>query len=302
MNKKKPFFKSYTELIDLGLPTTLVLLYGCLEFHCGTNGKCWPKHSTLAKEVGLKGRKHVAELLDRLRVLRLIEQTRGRYFNTYRVLDPDAGFIRRQMSHTPGISDVTYTRHRKEESSSKKRTKKRTPPTPSARSTEKPGAGTGAKPSTSVFLDDDDPKPERTPEAEFRERLAARHGPRFDVDTCRANVRKQLEKWGVPLADFLAYDAERSTGSSFKNPNGYYVHLAKEVVNAAILEARRSTRRTAEPVAEPPRDAKGRCVRCAGVGKLKDGAYCECQMGRDLAKAERPKPKPEAKAARKGAA
>ncbi len=84
------------------------------------------------------------------------------------------------------------------------------------------------------------------------------------------------------------------------NPNGFYVHLAKDLVKATIERARKTAHRT-EATTEPPRDSNDRCTVCVGSGRVK-GAYCECRMGRDLAGVERRKAKSETKAARKGAA
>jgi hypothetical protein len=67
------FTKANDDLIGLGLPPRLVLLYGKLAYHA-KSGKCIPKHSTLAREIGLKSkrsREHVLRLLKRLHQLRL---------------------------------------------------------------------------------------------------------------------------------------------------------------------------------------------------------------------------------------
>ena len=112
------FTKSNDQLIGLGLPPRLVLLYGKLAFHAGKDGRCYPTHETLAGEIGLtspRSREHVQRLLRQLQRLRLIEWKRGRYFNTYQVLDPDVTFLSRQMQPRSHISDVTLKSHRKEE-------------------------------------------------------------------------------------------------------------------------------------------------------------------------------------------
>jgi hypothetical protein len=239
----------------------------------------------------------VRNLLDSLRQLRLIEWTRGRYYNTYRVLDPD-----RQK-----IAD------RKEEASSKEALKRGPqPPTPSpkgrgaerARPPEKaPPAGT--EPNTKTVgskksFADDESQRTLSPEDEFRRRLAERnHGPLFDVDGCIANVRRQLEKCGgLSVADFVAHDRAKTTGKHLTNPSGYYVLLAKELVRATNKGLRDAMteplRRAAEAApSEPPRDTKGRCAKCGGPGLFPDGRFCGCQTGRDLERLSRRKPKNE---------
>jgi hypothetical protein len=42
-----------------------------------------------------------------------------------------------------------------------------------------------------------------------------------------------------------------------------------------------------QPAHEVERDAQGKCVKCGGLGVLKDQSYCDCQMGRDLRVAKR---------------
>jgi hypothetical protein len=38
---------------------------------------------------------------------------------------------------------------------------------------------------------------------------------------------------------------------------------------------------------EIPRDDKGRCVSCGGLGKQKDNKFCACPIGRAMAEHER---------------
>jgi Helix-turn-helix domain len=286
MNPSIGFTKAYDKLIGLGLPKSLVLLYGQLEFMAGDKGECWPTHSTLARKLHIS-RRQVIRLLETLQRLELIEWKRGRYFNRYRVLKLDVTRVSHLIGHGCHISDVTRMSHRKE-SSSKKRTSKRTPPTPSA---EKPGASAGTKPKAKSKVDDDEPKA-RSPQEEFQKRVGQRHGVSFDADACLKRVQRELGKCtGLGLAEFLAFDQTRTTGQRFSNANGYYIHLARELVKLTIEQARGTW------PAESKRDSKGPCVRCA-AGRLKGGGYCDCPMGRDLALVERRKPKSEKPSAR----
>jgi hypothetical protein len=131
----QPFIKSHTELIDLGLPKTMVLMYGVIDFMAGRNGDCWPTHEFLAQRCGLKSTRQVRRNLEGLRRFKLIEWTRGRYFNRYRALAPDWQWIadllantdRTRMSHLSGhkcpISDRTFASYRKEASQPKEKRK-----------------------------------------------------------------------------------------------------------------------------------------------------------------------------------
>jgi hypothetical protein len=72
---------------------------------------------------------------------------------------------------------------------------------------------------------------------------------------------------------------------------------AKELVKEAMTAARDAMRAPTHLAKEPPR-----CQKCKkGGGVLESGEFCDCPMGRDMAKARRQaeKPKP---AATKGAA
>jgi hypothetical protein len=111
---KELFVKTDVDLLSLGLPSRLLHLYGRLRLYAGRSGKCCPKHSTLAKEIGLRSREHLQRLVAKLQRLRLIESKRGRYFNTYRVLNPDVTFLSHQMQQKSHISDVTKKSHRKD--------------------------------------------------------------------------------------------------------------------------------------------------------------------------------------------
>jgi hypothetical protein len=99
VNRKDLFVKAPLELLEIpGLPPRLILLYSRLRLHAGRDGKCHPRHSTLADEISVKPRQ-LRNLLEQLRALRLIEWTRGRYFNSYRTLNPDRQWIAAQIGN-----------------------------------------------------------------------------------------------------------------------------------------------------------------------------------------------------------
>jgi hypothetical protein len=109
-----PFAKFHYELIEMGLPRTLVILYGVLEHMAGTKGECWPKQSTLAKRIGLTSARQVENLLNQLHQFRLIDWKRGRYYNRYRVLKPDTKWISDLTRNGFRISDPKRISDRKE--------------------------------------------------------------------------------------------------------------------------------------------------------------------------------------------
>jgi hypothetical protein len=87
------FTKADDQLIELGLPVRMVMLYGKLEFMCGARGECWGTHAMLAKKIGLRGRRQIIYLLEKLHLLKLIDWKRERYFCRFRVLKPDVRWI-----------------------------------------------------------------------------------------------------------------------------------------------------------------------------------------------------------------
>ena len=83
-------------LPELGLPLRLLTLYGRMRLHAGKSGKCFVRHSVLAKEIGLRSKwndRQVRKPLNQLRQLRLISWRRGRYCNYFDVLSPDRNWV-----------------------------------------------------------------------------------------------------------------------------------------------------------------------------------------------------------------
>jgi hypothetical protein len=127
------FTKAYDQLVALGLPLRLVVLYGRIVYHAGENGLCYTKWATLAKEIGLKDTKDnttVYRLLCQLKALKLVEWKRhGRYVNEYRPLAPDIAWLQCQTLQGRNVSDIARTQCRKEyiRSLKEKQEKKHTP-------------------------------------------------------------------------------------------------------------------------------------------------------------------------------
>jgi hypothetical protein len=102
------------KLVKLGVPLRAAMLYGRLAYRAAI-GKHDLNHGELAKEIGLGTRQHVQRLLKLLQRLRLIEWKRSRYWNIYRVLDPDATFLlhlkQQPRCNFPVASDATFLLH-----------------------------------------------------------------------------------------------------------------------------------------------------------------------------------------------
>jgi hypothetical protein len=120
MNADQRFVKAFDTLAELGVPPRLVLLYGSLVNHGRSGQGIFPKHSTLAQEIGLRSchsRRQVVNLVSQLKALKLVKSTRRRGPSTYEILPPDVKWI----SHHQDVKrssplDVKPSSHRKEES------------------------------------------------------------------------------------------------------------------------------------------------------------------------------------------
>lgn len=141
------FTKVDDELVALGLPPRLVMLYGKLAYHAFKDGKCFVRHEKLAEEIGLHGKyrdRQVRNLLNQLRHLRLISWRRRRYCNDFDVHDPDRNWISGQTGTGFPLSDRKRISDRKEVKSLKEVPKRRTPtPTPPPSSCAPDGARVG---------------------------------------------------------------------------------------------------------------------------------------------------------------
>jgi hypothetical protein len=123
------FTKVSDELVALGLPIRLAMLYGKLAFHAGADGRCFPTWATLAKEIGLKKTEDnttVHRLLRQLRALKLVEWKRqGPHPNQYQVLTPDLAFLQGlalQKCKVKTLQDCNAEKNKKKRSIEKKAT------------------------------------------------------------------------------------------------------------------------------------------------------------------------------------
>jgi hypothetical protein len=121
-------------------------------------------------------------------------------------------------------------------------------------------------------------QPHSDPEQEMKLRLQERHPTEWE--NCVTVIRKALRKFPLSWADLLALD-NRHTGnpSGLRNPRGYYYNLAAESVKEAANAVRESARVSTAVKETAP------CEKCVGrSGVMADRSFCDCTLGRDLAK------------------
>jgi hypothetical protein len=245
MNATERFTKAYDQLIGLGLPPRLELLYGKLAYHAGKDGKCHPKHSTLAREIGLKSARQVRTLIDLLHQLHLVEWHRGRYFNTYRVLNPDRKWISHLIGSGLPISDRKRTSYRKEKT--KKRASKRSADLSSAFGLNNNNKRRGFSAEADVVVDGTpDRKPPRKPGA-LPKGWTPEQVKRLEADMATTLKRGGLERvtigpqaaiqlirksGGATEAEIHevlgCHAAARTSFTRAENPVGMLIHLVEQ--------------------------------------------------------------------------
>jgi hypothetical protein len=125
-------------------------------------------------------------------------------------------------------------------------------------------------------------EPHPDPEEEMKLRLQERHRPNWE--DCLKFLRKDRLKFGLNWADVLARDDRHTTNPArLSNPIGYYRSLPRELVKESTAAVRESAR-----VSMVPKES-ALCTKCNRSGMMADGQFCDCAMGRDLAKIARRK-------------
>lgn len=303
-------FNPYKIFTGIFIPEALVrnpdispgakIAYGRLARYAGEDGDCHPSVKTLAREIGIRQRqaqRYLAELETHgfIRSFARYSSPNTRDTNGYIFLWHESllGSLRRPV---PPVSDVTpppaslatppvvsemapKESHREEShfkenvssSSDSLNIRNTPPPTPS------PGFAPKTEFYSATTADDDE----------------------------SATVEFKSE------TDELAYLIEKATGHA---PDGKLIEtildrlrLREMSLRAYIDDTRtrlRRLRRRAGPgffysqASEPARSkpvlfdgqkcGPQSCSRCRGIGKTTEGQYCDCQMGRDLARIEKP--------------
>lgn len=291
--------------IDPALSHAAKLLFGRLKLYAGKDGKAFPKHETLAREMCISDRQ-VRTLLTELKALNRIDWTQTRGSCHFEIKPPEdwkktSDLDRTKTSGVAGTNLPTKTgrklptekKYRK--SSSKRRSEKQDVRycAEPENSTEQHSC-THQRPALSSKVDDDEMqttffrKRLQDPKQEFAARLKDRHGDRVDSERTRDLVSIDLANLGLTLGEeFLDFEAATTTNpSGLHNAVGHYRRLAKKFSNERakkVIEDQLATRALLT-VIEPPK----RCETCKGGGRLTypDGGYCTCRMGTDLKQAE----------------
>jgi hypothetical protein len=225
----KPIYAKFRyELIDLGLPRTLVVLYGVLEHMAGPKGECWPKQSTLAKMIGLKTRQQVHNLLNQLAALKLIEGRRTQYYCRYRILKPDVKWILHLVSNRFDISDVKPVLHRKEPRLTKQGTKPQRPPA------SQPASGSGGQAGRlAALITEAWPKLPGHPGPKLITRIEAILGDDIPLAEFRALLQSKARKVeGFGLAESLARELRQRRNGDESRP----VQMETATITEADLE------------------------------------------------------------------
>jgi hypothetical protein len=313
----------YAVFTDPTLSHAAKLVYGRLKLYAGKDGRCCPKHETLARELCISDRQ-LRTVLVELHTEGWIEWHRARTSCVYTVSSDrkktsdleseDRKKTASEIGRKLPIRSEENCRSRSEENFRQKRSienhhqkrsiEKKNPAAPAKQSavaeTSEPET---QNPVSMKKADDEKPTPRtalQNPEMEFRERMAERH-PHLDAQELLALVARELN--GVDLTRFLESDGKATTApQSLKNPAGHYRKLARKVAQAEIMrplvesaeQAQRAVAEQAKAVEStaPPLNAAGRCSACNGIGYLHYDAdlsarkHCTCRMGRDLAAAD----------------
>ena len=101
----------------------------------------------------------------------------------------------------------------------------------------------------------------------------------------RALIRAIIEKVetrGGTLREFLDWVKPRARRLKERPGPGFYLSEARKWGSSANQPAPDPCQ--VSPTRPP---AGGKCQCCGGFGRLRDGGYCECSMGRDLARVEK---------------
>lgn len=282
------------------------LTYGRLKLFAGTNGQCFPKHDTLAREVCLSPRR-LRDVLTELRGAGLIDWTRRRSSCAFTFPD------RQNTASLSGGKLPTRPEENRHSSSAekclqkigienhhqKRGIEKKTAPLPKRRKSLALPENHPPTLSEAIGVDDDEShmriatlRPRErlsNARAEFIARLKERHGDGYDAENTAKLVSVDLGEKNLLLSDdFLDFDATTTTNpSALHNPVGHYRRLVKKFLNehTRVLIAEQMAQRAPLTVEQ---STSGRCEQCQGGGRISypDGDYCACNMGADLRKAE----------------
>jgi hypothetical protein len=269
---------------DPNLSPSAKLVYGRLKLYAGKDGRCFVKHKTLGAEVCLENRQ-LRTVLAELRAAGWIDWRRGRtncHYTIHSVRQKTADQDRQKSANVTGgkppvrSAENRQQKRRSENHHPKQESEKRTAsrlkrPTSEMALPQKPGF------ESQISDDDSDlPLPGESPEDEIKRLTAERGDPLSEKDWW--DIKAMAETRGITLIDLSAL-ARKNNGAWHSSAAGLRWLIRNYRVKATTAERVASAREA------PPLNG-GRCSKCQGLGRLSEGEYCECLMGRDLKTAD----------------
>lgn len=277
-----------------GLSPGAKIAYGRLVRYAGQDGACHPRQTTLAREIGVTDRQvrsYIGELttLGFLRVVRKGLHAPNEYFFLWHPIfnGSDRKEVSAQDRKLRSHQDRNETsapipRESREEnqveenhsSSSIQANQKTPPPTPSS-------ASTPASESSNAIQNDDDAPIHRSVEyASERQELIAliqQASGQIPDEKLLSDILDRLKLRDVSLRAYMDDVRPRLKRLRRRAGLGFFYTMASEPSRSS------PARGDIQP------SLPNRCVNCSGLGRTAGGQYCGCQMGRDLAIAEKPR-------------
>ena len=259
-------------LADERLSHAAKIVYGRLRLYSGKDGKCCPRHETLAKEVCM-GMRQLREVLPQLREAGWISWTRSRSGCIY-VINETCGnpHSRVALSRSSRVAEIRSSRvaenclqKRSIENHHQKRSLEKNEGKPEQQNQK--------------LFDDEKPKPV-SPEVELRQVYYEKTGFQITPELER-KIWESVELRSITRLEFITQLRDH-VPNNWRNPAGLLIALARKIGAAPVVE---------EPLVvtpEPERNEKGKCVGCNGIGYLhyeedhSNRKYCECSLGRGL--------------------
>ena len=271
----------YAVFTDPDLSHAAKLLFARLKLYAERDGKAYPKHGTLAREMCLTDRQ-VRTILNELKALNRITWTRTRGSCRYEIKPPEdwmktSDLDRKECSHPTrkkaSDQDRQKSSDRKEvrKSSSERKVGIEEEHKPERHPPSMAGTEGNSKPRS----------PFENPEIEFQERMRERHDGAVDSSVLLADVKSELGD--IPLSEFLEADLKATTApAKLTNPHGHYRKLARKLKRKAQVAALESVRNTRHRIEEyMARGDQGKFVPACSCndGFMPDGSYCACDVG-----------------------
>jgi hypothetical protein len=270
---------------DVSLSHAAKLVYRRLKLYSGKDGRCYPKHATLAQEVCLSERQ-LRTVLAELRLAGWIEWRRRRTSCVYTV----HAERKKTSGQTGGKLPVSAEGIRRSGAAETRRQKRGMEDHHPKRGTEENAAGTAgrdippAKPNSKSPVADDDPPCQvfASPRDELQDIYIHKTGLQISPDVER-RIWEAVELRGSTPDAFMG-QLRPHVANPWKNPAGFLTNFARKI--ASVSTAPPEVKGPQPP--EPPREGNGRCSVCHGAGYARydeDAAareYCTCTMGQEL--------------------